>query len=44
MNIKEKPWYNRQILQIKVVKYGIRTKNQREEEKLLMFWCSLPCS
>ena len=44
MNLKEKPWYNRQILQIKVVKYGKRTKNQREEEKLLPLWCSLLCS
>jgi len=44
MNLKEKPWYNKQILQIKVVKYGRRTKNQREEEKLLPFRCSLLCS
>jgi len=44
MNLKEKPWYNIQILQIKVVKYGRRTKNQSEEEKLLPFLCSLPCS
>jgi len=44
MNLKEKPCYDIQILQIKVVKYGRRTKNQSEKENLLPFWCFLPCS
>jgi len=37
MNLKEKPWYNRQMLQIKLVKYGRRTKNQREKRSCYLF-------
>jgi len=44
MNLREKHSSTIEKLQRKVVTYNKRTKNSREEEKLLPFLCSSRCS